>query len=150
MKSRCAIFALVPVLLCVSLETLHAQSGDASIIRSRIIALENVWNQAETTRDVRALDSLFDNELVYVNPDGTLLSKSEVLAHVKSDPIHTVVTESMSVQVFGSTAIATGTYVSRDSHGGKPVVDRGRFIDTWILKNNAWVCIAAQATPIIH
>jgi hypothetical protein len=150
MQSRFAIFILVPVVFCVSLGSLHAQSGDASVIRSRIIALENVWNQAETTRDVRALDALFANELVYVNPDGTLLSKSEFLAHVKTDPVHSVVTESMTVQVFGSTAIATGTYVSRDIQGGKATVERGRFIDTWVLKNNAWVCIAAQATPIIH
>jgi hypothetical protein len=33
---------------------------------------------------------------------------------------------------------------------GKPYQRDGRFIDTWAFKKGAWVCVAAQATPILR
>jgi hypothetical protein len=29
-------------------------------------------------------------------------------------------------------------------------VHRERFVDTWIMKNGNWVCVATNATPILH
>jgi hypothetical protein len=29
-------------------------------------------------------------------------------------------------------------------------VRRERFVDTWIFKEGKWVCIATNATPVLH
>ena len=130
--------------------SLWAQGVDESGSRSKILALEHAWNQAESLRDVKALDSLFDNQLVYVDFDGKLMTKAEFLLSVKTAHVEQVLTESMTVQVFGDTAVASGTYRSREFRNGKPLVRRGRFVDTWVYKASTWVCVAAQATPIVH
>ena len=111
------------------------------------MALEHAWNQAEAFKDLKALDALFDNALVYVDPDGTLLTKSEFLSRVTSVSLQQVVTESMAVKVFGNTAIVTGTYRATEFMRGKTVVLQGRFVDTWVYKDSTWVCVAAQSTP---
>ena len=58
--------------------------------------------------------------------------------------------ESLSVHVFGNTAVATGVFRAKGSDGGKAYVRRERFVDTWVNKNGNWVCVATDATPIVH
>jgi hypothetical protein len=96
------------------------------------------------------MDAILDNGLVYVDFDGTLMTKAELLSRVKSEHIQQGITESMTAQIFGDTAIVTGTYLDREIKDGKPFLRRGRFVDTWVRKNQTWVCISAQATPILH
>ncbi len=138
------LFAFSGVGIC----SLQAQNSEDGGARSRILALEHAWNQAEAFKDLKALDALFDNALIYVDADGTLMNKSDFLTHVKSEHVQQVITQSMFVQVLGGTAIVTGTYQSNEFQNGKPVIRRGRFVDAWILKGTTWVCVAAQATPI--
>jgi len=127
-----------------------SQSPDESSARARVLALEHAWNQAEAFKDLKALDVLFDNSLVYVDFDGSLLTKAEFLARVKSAHLQQVITEGMNVEVFDNTAIVTGVYRATGLEHGKPVVRRGRFVDTWVFRNSTWVCVAAQATPVSH
>jgi hypothetical protein len=129
---------------------LGAQEKDQNIAGPKILALERAWNLAESAGDLKALDALFDNELIYVDVDGSLMNKTQFLAHMKSTHPQQVITELMTVQVFDDTAIVNGSYRSNELKNGKPIVRRGRFTDTWVYKNFTWVCITAQATPILE
>ena len=150
MKAQTAKLVRALILAAVAVAQLRAQSAEESESRSKILALEHVWNQAEAFKDLKALDALFDNALVYVDFDGAFLTKADFLSRVKSAHLQQVVTESMTVQVFGSTAIASGTYKSSELANGKTVARRGRFVDTWVYRGSTWVCVAAQATPILR
>jgi ketosteroid isomerase-like protein len=110
------------------------------------------WNQAYKAGDTKALASILDNSLVLVEDDGSLKTKSEFLASVKASSANQeqVAPESLTVRVFGNTAIAIGVIAVRGTQRGKSVVHRERFIDTWIYKNGTWICIATDATPITH
>src|SRR5579863_8700281 len=93
--------SLVCLLAFVSLAlSAGAQESDEAGARSKIVALEHAWNQAEAFSDLKALDALFDNNLVYVDSDGKLMNKAEFLAHVKASHLQQVITQSMSVQIF--------------------------------------------------
>jgi ketosteroid isomerase-like protein len=139
------------LLICASLFVAAQNYGD-SAVRSNILALEYAWDQAQERGDVKALSAIFDNALVFVDYDGKILTKTEYLARVKSDSsyLQQIVTESMSVQVFGNTAIVVGTYRAKGVEDGKPYLRRRRFVDTWMLMGEHWVCVAAEATPIPH
>jgi ketosteroid isomerase-like protein len=138
-------------LLCAPAVLVHAQDYDAAA-RDQVIALEKAWNQAYKAGDTTALASILDNSLVLVEDDGSLQTKSEFLASVKSSSGNQeqVAPESLTVRVFGNTAIAIGVIAVKGTKGGKSVVHRERFIDTWIKKNGTWICIATNATPITH
>jgi ketosteroid isomerase-like protein len=58
--------------------------------------------------------------------------------------------ESISVHVFGDVAIATGVFREKGMENGKPFVRRNRFVDTWVNRNDSWVCVAASAIPMTH
>ncbi|HLX85957.1 MAG TPA: nuclear transport factor 2 family protein [Terriglobales bacterium] len=141
----------VMALLCGTGSFVWAQNEDATA-RAQVLALEKAWNQAYKAGDTKALSAILDNSLVLVEDDGSLKTKSEFLATVKASTGNEeqVAPESLTVRVFGNTAIAIGVIAVKATKSGKPVILRERFIDTWIYRNGSWICIATDATPMTH
>ena len=133
-----------------------AQSGNDTATQSKIIALEQLWNQAYKSADIKALDTILDERIVLVNDDGSIQTKAEFLASVKSAaPQATaqqqqVAPESLAVHVYGNTAMATGVMRVKGVENGKSYTRRERFVDTWLQRGSSWVCIGTNATPIPH
>ena len=140
--------ALIVLLVCAWTPASCAQGPSDSDVGSKIIALENLWNQAAEAKDLVALDRILDDAFVYVDPDGKLLTKAQVLADIRASQGIWVVSESMVVHLHGDTAVVTGIYRIRGMERGRLFVRRDRFVDTWRYKNGSWVPIASLATPI--
>jgi ketosteroid isomerase-like protein len=139
-------------LVAVVFASLVAQDNSGSI-ESKIVAMEKAWNQAYKFRDKKALGEILHDSMVLVNDDGSLQSKSVFLASVdaaKPSDEQQAEPESISVRVFGDVAIATGVFREKGVENGKAYVRRNRFVDTWVNRNGAWVCVAASATPVLH
>jgi ketosteroid isomerase-like protein len=132
-----------------------AQESEAAT-RSKIVALEQLWNQAYKSADIKALDSILDDQIVLVNDDGSVQTKAEFLASVKpSNPQagvqqQQVEPDSFHVRVHGNVAIASGVMRVKGVENGKAYTRRERFVDTWLWKQGTWVCIGTDATPVVH
>jgi ketosteroid isomerase-like protein len=144
------------ILICVTAGWAGAQSDTDSATKTKIVALEQSWNQAYKSGDVKALNSILDDGIVLVNDDGSVQNKAEFLASVKSSAAASdaqqqqVAPEAFNVHVFGNVAIATGVMRVKGVEGGKSYTRRERFVDTWLLKHGAWVCVGTDATPVLH
>ncbi|MFY9791980.1 MAG: nuclear transport factor 2 family protein [Candidatus Sulfotelmatobacter sp.] len=143
-------FALIVLLLSAHLTAQAVDKSDGD--RSRIIALENAWNQAVREKDTSALNLLLGPELVYVDYDGTLMDKAQYLASVKSQVVQPerIVSESMNVHLFAAAAVVEGIYRETGEKNGKSYTLRERFSDTWIRRNESWECVASHSTLINH
>ncbi len=139
---------LIVLLACIRPSAYCAQSTSDSDAGSKIIALENLWNQAAQAKDMVALDRILDDAFVYVDPAGRLLTKTDVLADVKASHGMRFGSEAMVVHLHGETAVVTGIYRMEGLERGKPFVRRDRFVDTWHYKHGSWISIASLATPI--
>jgi ketosteroid isomerase-like protein len=142
--------SLVLLVICTVSLFAPGQEGVNSDAASKIIALENAWNTALQLRDMKAVDPLLDNALVFIDLKGRLMRKADVLADVKSSSVQQTVSEGMTAQMHGSVAIVTGVLRTKGVEDGKPFLRRSRYIDTWVSKSGKWVCVASQATPIVH
>jgi hypothetical protein len=109
-----------------------------------IRSLENEWTVGQSRNDNRALNLIFDNALVYVEY-GKLVTKGEYLARIKQESPQ-IVMEAMTVRIFEKTAVVVGSYRERQVRGGQRTLIRWRFLDTWVLKKNGWVLVAAAAS----
>jgi ketosteroid isomerase-like protein len=131
--------------------TVPVLAQDNGSIESKIIAMEKAWNQAYKLRDRRALSEILNDSIVLVNDDGSLQGKGAFLSLVdtaKPSDQQQAEPESISVHVFGDVAIATGIFREKGVENGKAYLRRNRFVDTWVNKGGAWVCVAASATPV--
>lgn len=135
------------VLMLCTAGTLCAQQRSDSDTASKIIALENAWNRASESKDIRGLDNLLDERFLYVDFNGRLMNKAEVLKDVQDSGVHQVVISSMVVRLHGETAIVTGLFQMKAIEHGKTLLQKGRFVDTWLLKDGRWVAIGSLTTP---
>jgi ketosteroid isomerase-like protein len=148
---RGVLFILV-IFLLTGLGVVAQSSSDATASESKILALENAWGQAEKLRDTKALDSLLDDSLVYIRYDGSVWSKSKYLASLNDRTSHEdqAVNETMTAHLYGDAALVTGIYRVKGVEQGNPYSRRERFIDTWVRRNDGWICAASQVTLIGH
>jgi uncharacterized protein (TIGR02246 family) len=150
MKVAVGLCALLCV--CVVLGTAQ-QPANPSGEEGRIVALESAWDQAEQNRDVNALASLLADNLVYVDYDGSLSTKQQFLASIKSGDVtgEQINNEGVTVRLYNNNvAVSTGIYRDKGIEKGKPFHRRGRFTNVWLNQNGRWECIASQSTLIAH
>src|ERR1700676_3334967 len=122
-------------LLIIILATpIIAQQNNAPA-ESKIAALEKAWNLAYKFRDKKALSAILHDSIVLINDDGSLQSRAVFLAAVEASgasDAQQAEPESISVQVFGNVAVATGVFRKRGTENGKAYVRRNRFVDSWV------------------
>src|SRR5438309_5479915 len=87
---------LVATILVVSLA---ATAQKRSPVESKLIALENAWNQAQLNHDAQALDTLVSDTFVYTDYDGTIMDKAKFLEDIKDPNFHPDLIANDSVQV---------------------------------------------------
>jgi len=124
-------------------------AGDES---TRVLSLENAWNQAEVKHDARALSLLLAETFEFTDDDGHFMNKSQWLAHIRNgvDHYEQLANSGMAVHLYGNVAVATGIYHDKIREKGKVVSRSGRFTDVWIQQNGEWKCVASQATLISY
>jgi ketosteroid isomerase-like protein len=138
------------VILSASLALGQGAAGASRTDESKILALENGWNQAQVHHDAKALESLVADSFVSTDNDGTVFNKAQFLADTKdmSYKADMVANDNVKVQLFPNAAVVTGTYHAKGTSKGKPFDHWGRFTDTWIYFGGRWQCVASHTSHI--
>jgi len=136
------------LLLCLGLG--WAQQLDSAAEKSKLIALENAWNQAQIHRDAKALSELTADTFIYTDWDGTLMNKATFIRDAKDPSVDTTLATNDDVVVYfyPGVAIVAGAYHTKGTSKGKPFDHYGRFTDTWIRSKQTWQCIASHTNLV--
>jgi hypothetical protein len=139
---------LFGVLVFVCLGTWSAAAQARPEVESKVLTLERLWGAAAQLRDIRALESIFDESLTYVHIDGRLMTKDQVLADTQAVNAVEIVVDSSVAHSHGNVVVVTGVLHLRGMESGKPYLRYGRYLDTWVLRGNRWLCVSSMTTPI--
>jgi ketosteroid isomerase-like protein len=141
-----AILFLVVIASLVFTQRVASGQGD----ETKIIALENLWNQMQLNHDADAMGKLLDEDFVFTDYDGSVMSKAQFLDSIRDMSYHLTVeaSEDMKLHRHGDTVVITGATHEKGTYKGKPYQHQGRFTDTWMKKNGQWLCIASQLSLI--
>jgi ketosteroid isomerase-like protein len=137
------VFAL---LLLLSSSAFAQNSPQTEGDETKIIALENLWNQIQINHDAEAMEKMLDADFVLTDYDGTVMSKAQCLSSIrdKANQLTVEVSEGMSLHRHGDTVVVTGATHEKGTLKGKPYEHRGRFTDTWIRRDGKWICVASH------
>jgi len=140
--------AFLFLLLLLSLPLVCAQQPSATANESKLIALENAWNQAQLHHDAKALDSLVGDKFIYTDYDCTVMNKAQFLADVKdvSYKASLMANKDVKVDLYDNAAVVSGTYHAKGTYKAKPFEHYGRFTDIWIYQKGLWQCVASHTT----
>ena len=117
---------------------------------ARVMALEVLWAQAEVNHDTKALGQMLTDTIIYVDIDGSVRSRQEFLDYISSggETMESLKNENMIAHVYGNTVVVSGIYLEKGKIKGKSYSRRGRFTDTWVKVNGAWLCAASHSTLV--
>jgi hypothetical protein len=143
------VAVILTLLLGAALQAI-SQSGD----ETKLLALENAWDQAAEIGDMKSISMLVDDTLVNIDDRGHLENKAQYMARIKSEGLLSKgsergVNEFQSAHIYGNCGVISGIYSRKGVKDRKPYMHRSRFTETWIYKNGIWVAVAAPMTPIL-
>ena len=144
MKWRSTVAGIL--LLASSVAGAHGQRSKSGADKSKLVALENAWNQAQLHRDGPALDTLISDDFVYTDTDGTVLKKAKFIEDIKdpSGQMTFLANDNVEVVLYPGVAIVTGAYHAKGKWQGRAYDHYGRFTDTWIRAGDQWLCVASH------
>jgi ketosteroid isomerase-like protein len=134
------------LMLCLFLTAGSNPGAPQSEDASKIIAMENLWNQMQLNHDATAMEKMIDDDFVLTDYDGALLDKKQFLDSIKDMSIKLAqeMSEGMKLHQHGNTVVITGATREKGTQNGKPFAHNGRFTDTWIKKDGRWLCVASH------
>ena len=105
-----------------------------------MIAAEDVlrthteFNRALTARDFDALSKLYADDYMLVRPDGTVLSKKDVLRDLQTGGLKFTSIEiaNVNVRIYGDTALLTGDTQTVTSRNGKETPAHIRLVAVYV------------------
>jgi len=115
-----------------------------------VTKLEQEWFAIQQANDWGKLAKIIADDFVLVESDGSLGSRDSMLQGYKEEASRVV---SLKMQVLVAHAVAPNAVIAsglddialKDGNGS--ITHRyERFIDTWILRDGRWQCVAEQIT----
>lgn len=139
-------FAGMIVLAASVLASAQGSSFDAKAETSKLIAIENAWNQAQIHRDGDALNQLVADTFVHTDTDGSVMNKSKFIADIKDPSAQTtmVANDDVNVYFYPGVAVVIGAYHAKCTNRRGVFDHYGRITDTWIFSSGQWVCVASH------
>ncbi len=151
------LFLLIALLLIdVSLDT-FAQSddkakADGASVEQLIKKIEEEGRQATLKNDVEATSRLLADDWMNTNANGTVTTKPQLIALLKSSPFNFISIEDDEVLIRGyeGAAVVTGRSVrKRSGQDGKVVAQQFRFTRVYVKRDGRWQVVAAHSTPVL-
>lgn len=118
--------------------------------KSEIKALEDQRYAAMIAKDLKALDRLLGDGLVYTHSNAESDSKTQYIEAIKAGKFDYRKAERLAenIRVYGDTALITGHVRLEINMNGAPKTINSKFLNVWIKGERGWQMAAWQSTPM--
>jgi ketosteroid isomerase-like protein len=119
--------------------------------RHEIDALEDTWRNAVLTSNTTTLSALLSDDYMAITPSGTLQTKDETLAIVRSGRVHfaTIDISDRKVRFYGATAVVTSLANIEASTPDGPVTGSYRYTRVYVRDaQGKWRIVSFEASKV--
>jgi ketosteroid isomerase-like protein len=131
----------------------QADQGDPSVrqIESDVLKVEQERDQALQDRDIKVLDRIYSDDLVFVNTRGQRFTKAQRLADLGAGKVEYFSYDqgNYSFRVYGNTVVMTGRTSSVVKFQGRVNKIPRQFTNTYVKVAGQWRLVEHQATPTV-
>lgn len=126
----------------------HGQAS--ATITKALTQREEAWNAALLKPDVAALEKIYAEEYLSIDPEGNMLDRKQDLAEVASGVFkaEALALSDLKVREYGPMAITTGIIAVKAIYKGEKIDKHHRFTDVWVKRDGRWQCVSAHGSTI--
>ncbi len=113
--------------------------------------LENQWSQAALDANTAAMNSLLADDYLAITPNGTLLSKDQTLASLRSGATHLTALRisDRKVRLYGKTAVVTSKAEVSGTSAGTDITGNYRYTHVDVRDaQGEWKIVSFEASRI--
>ena len=121
-------------------------------VEQTIRNLEDEGRQATLKNDLAATERLLADDWMNTNANGTVTTKPQLIALLKSSPFKFISIEDSDVVIrtYDGAAVVTGRSIrKRSGPEGSAIEQQLRFTRVYVMRTGRWQVVAAQSTPIL-
>jgi ketosteroid isomerase-like protein len=119
--------------------------------RHEIDQLEDEWRNATLSDDAKVMDSLLADDYMAITAAGTLQSRDEALANLRSGHLHftTLTITDRKVRFYGTTAVVTSLATIEATNPDGPVTGDYRYTHVYVRDaQGAWKIVSFEASHV--
>ena len=119
--------------------------------RHEIDQLEQVWRDSIIQRNAPALDELLADDYIAITPNGTLQSKDQTLANLRSGAMHlnSIELSDRKVRFYGQTALVTSRAEVSGTNAGENFSGSYRYTRVYVRdEQGKWKIVSFEASRI--
>jgi ketosteroid isomerase-like protein len=157
--ARLHLFAFA--FLLVAPAVMHAQTeppqkpgmhrAEKHEVRHEIDQLEEIWRKAVLGGDITALEPLLADDYMAITPSGTLQSRDQALAYLKSGRVHftTLDLSDRKVRFYGATALVTSLASVKGNTAEGDISGSYRYTRVYVRNaRGEWKIVSFEASRI--
>jgi ketosteroid isomerase-like protein len=119
--------------------------------RHEVDQLEDEWRTATLGGDAKAMDSLLADDYMAITAAGTLQSRDETLANLRSGRLHftTLTITDRKVRFYGTTAVVTSLATIEATNPDGPVTGDYRYTHVYVRNaQGVWKIVSFEASHV--
>lgn len=152
MSTQRVLLLLIIALACAGSFRTQAESGreaDVEETKTEVLQVEREMTEASAKADVKALDRIFADDLVWT-ARGDVLNKSQVLSDFQSgnDKLSQPNHFDIHLHVYGNTVVLTGRSTSTVRYKGKISHGPRLYTQVYIKLDGRWQLVSHQVTDV--
>lgn len=150
MKRIAIAFGVVVLVLSVGVWAQNAPQPKSGSAEQEVLKLETEWAAAALKGDSTFLERIYASDIFITHSDGTLATRAQDIATVKSgETVYTTcVSDNMKVHVYGDAAVVIGRNTETGKEKGKDFSRLILWTDTWVKTAGRWQVVATQGTLV--
>jgi ketosteroid isomerase-like protein len=140
---------LIPMPVLAQANGAERSAPGKADVEQQIHVMEKRFNDARARADVATLGSMLSDDWTVVHGDGTINTKAEYLADLRSGLRKfsgDVKEHEVTIRIHGDTAVASGLSDSKVEYRGQPGGGPLRFTRVYVKRDGRWLMIASHAT----
>ena len=112
--------------------------------------IEIEWGDAFERRDMATLDRLMADEYILTDPLGSVRSKAESLAALKTNEVlfESTNSDDVNVRINGDTAVVTGRSTFRGRYKGWSMAGQYQYTDVLVKRQGSWKAVSSHITAL--
>ncbi len=118
----------------------------------QIIESEKRLIEAIKTGNIKELDELLYDNLIFIIPTGQTITKSMDIENYQSGSmiISEIVTDDQIIKSIDDITIVTVTMFLKGKYNGEIIDGKYKYLRVWKIVDNSWKVIAGSVFPIYH
>jgi ketosteroid isomerase-like protein len=144
-------FIAVLIVLASSYAQGQTQNARGKSIEQQFMQLQRAEEEAETKKDIAALNRLLSDDFIFTAPNGAIIDKKQFIKGAGTDVSEgeTINYDDVHARVYGKTAVVRYMLIVKSpDKAGKDNISRYRNTVVWVKQQGHWRMVAIHVSRI--